>query len=102
MDENGHRFILSAIRGELLEWERERANDSKLSLVVLDKNSTKKGGKKSEPKVNRLIYRNLQNTNLEKRTKLSKSIATLTQIINFNQFGSLLNFLEVWYDLFWL
>jgi hypothetical protein len=58
-DENVHRFALSALRGELLERERVRERESKqqiinkietsslsetskLSLVALNKNSTKK------------------------------------------------------------
>ena len=64
-DENVRRFALSAIGGELLERERKREREretiKKISLVVLDKNSTKKVW----PKVNTLISRDLLNANLK-------------------------------------
>ena len=74
-DENVHRFALSAIRGELLEREREKEIDSfgilytdyLLSIVKIkrERKRKKREAKNVWPKVNRLISIDLLNANLK-------------------------------------
>ena len=74
-DEYVHRFALSAIRVELLEIQRERERET--NNVKCDK----KFDKKVWPKVNRLISRDLQNTNLKRWRKFDLFSAPFSYLL---------------------
>ena len=91
--ENVQRFALIAIRVELLEREKEREREKREREIEeresdkereREKSVTKKGDKKVCTKVNRLISRDLQNTNLiiKVLVKLNFMISVLQRMNN--------------------